>query len=133
MPGGGPVVLLRLSPEPASAGTGRAFLRARVSGWDLGIDDDRLDVLELLTSELITNGVVHARSELELTAQLDRAGLRVAVSDVDTRHPVLFPQDENALGGRGLAHIDTLADDWGVDDLPDGKAVWFRLRLADRA
>lgn len=79
-------------------------------------------MLELLTSELITNGLVHARSELELTAQLDRTGLRVAVSDLDTRCPVLFPQAENAMGGRSLALIDTLAADWGVDDLPDGKA-----------
>jgi hypothetical protein len=25
------------------------------------------------------------------------------------------------MGGRGVALIDTLAADWGVDDLPDGQ------------
>lgn len=92
---------------------------------------DQLDVLELLTSELITNSLVHARSEMEVTAHHDQRGVRVSVSDLDSRRPVQFPQDDGALGGRGLALVDALADDWGVDDHPDGKAVWFRLRVAN--
>jgi len=129
----GPRVSLHLPPESASARKGRTFLRAQVAAWHLGVDTDQLDVLELLTSELITNSVVHARSELEVTANHDQRGFRVTVSDMDSRRPVLFPQDDGALGGRGLALVDALADDWGVDDLPDGKAVWFRLRVAKGA
>lgn len=132
-PKGSRIAHLRLAPEPASAGRGRTFLRSQVAGWHLGIDTDELDVLELLTSELITNSLVHARSELEIAAHHDSWGVRVSVSDLDSRRPVLFPQDDGALGGRGVALVDALADDWGVDDLPDGKAVWFRLRVAHGA
>jgi len=124
-------VHLHLALEPASASRGRRFVRDTATGWDLGVDADQLDVLELLASELITNSLVHARSELEVTADHDQRGVRVAVSDLDSRRPVLFPPDDRALGGRGLALVDMLADDWGVDDLPDGKAVWFRLAVAN--
>jgi anti-sigma regulatory factor (Ser/Thr protein kinase) len=123
-------VRLRLALEPASAHRGRAFLRAQVTGWDLAIDADQVDVLELLTSELITNSLVHARSELEVTVHHDQRGVRVSVSDLDSRRPIISPHDDGALGGRGLVLVDALADDWGVDDLPEGKAVWFRLRVA---
>src|SRR5680860_477742 len=93
----GPRVSLHLPPESASARKGRTFLRAQVAAWHLGVDTDQLDVLELLTSELITNSVVHARSELEVTANHDQRGFRVTVSDMDSRRPVLFPQDDGAL------------------------------------
>ncbi len=122
---------LRLPLEPASARRGRTFVRAVVAGWEPGADADRLDVLELLASELITNSLVHARSELEITADRDQRGVRVAVSDLDSRRPVVLPYDEHALGGRGLALVDVLADEWGVDQLPEGKAVWFRLQVAN--
>ena len=81
---------LRLPLEPASASRGR-LLRAQVAGWDLGMAADQLDVLELLTSELITNSLVHARSEMEVTAHHDQRGVRVSVSDLDSRRPVQFP------------------------------------------
>jgi serine/threonine-protein kinase RsbW len=42
------------------------------------------------------------------------------------RHPE--PSD---LSGRGMALVQALADDWGVEVGPDGKTVWFSLELVD--
>lgn len=35
--------------------------------------------------------------------------------------------------GRGLLLVEALADEWGVTMQTGGKAVWFRLAMADAA
>lgn len=111
-----------------SVRTARQFVKARCDG--LGLDRDRCDDALLLTSELVTNAVLHGRSEVcvEITAA-DRL-LRVSVHDENSRHPMPVSQDHDALDGRGLALVEALADRWGVDERPMGKAVWFELSLS---
>jgi hypothetical protein len=48
---------------------------------------DDLDTVSLLTSELVTNGVLHARTPLEIGLTTDDRGLRVEVHDSDPRPP----------------------------------------------
>jgi anti-sigma regulatory factor (Ser/Thr protein kinase) len=120
---------------------------------------DDLDTVALLTSELVTNGVLHARTPLEVGLTSDERGLLVEVHDSDPRPPtprghranlladidevllrpdamsvnderqsVLAVGPAGAIGaGRGLLLIEALADEWGVEMVEDGKAVWFRL------
>ncbi len=38
-------------------------------------------------------------------------------------------EDPDALDGRGLALVDALSEQWGVEDRPLGKAVWFDVAL----
>jgi len=93
--------------------------------------DDDGDVAVLLTSELVTNAILHGRAPLELRASAVGSALRVEIHDQDpTRPPVLrHDADLTEVGGRGLQLVDTLADRWGwaADPTGDGKVVWFEL------
>jgi anti-sigma regulatory factor (Ser/Thr protein kinase) len=88
----------------------------------------------LLLSELVTNAVLHGRSEVcvevDGAAGVDGGVVRISVLDENSRHPVQVAQDPDALDGRGLALVQAVADRWGVEQRPMGKAVWFELALA---
>jgi anti-sigma regulatory factor (Ser/Thr protein kinase) len=87
------------------------------------------DTACLLTSELVTNAVVHAGAPVELVVDLDRS--RLAVEVIDDSAAAVAPVDAAPYdtGGRGLALVDTLADSWGVTRLLPGKSVWFALAV----
>lgn len=116
---------IELPPEPASARTGRRFILGCCQQWHL---EQLAETAELLTGELVTNAVVHARSEVTLTARQDQHGLLVEVDDLDSRPAHYTPASTDALGGRGLVLVDALADTWGTTPSPSGKTVWFRLK-----
>ncbi|MCQ4211502.1 ATP-binding protein [Streptomyces longispororuber] len=91
----------------------------------------RSEIAELLTSELVTNALVHTDREAELTATVGPRGLRVEVRDFVTRRPKLrVPNADDGTHGRGLFLVQSLADAWGVMALGgsgSGKVVWFEL------
>ncbi len=124
-----PELRLRLPCKPISARRGRTVVRRTVAGWDTGMDSDQLDVLELLTSELITNCLIHACSDHhDLVVAQDPLGVRVSVTDDEIERPMLAPDEHpSVLGGRGLVLVHAYADDWGIEEFPAGKAIWFRL------
>ncbi len=81
----------------------------------------------LLTSELVTNAVLHARSALEVTVRLTDRQLWVGVSDADTGPPVRKRYGPDAATGRGLMLVERIASAWGTDVSTTGKIVWFCL------
>lgn len=92
------------------------------------------DVAELLTSEIVTNALVHTNRGAEVTATLlDSCTasasdlLRVEVRDFVSRQPRMRVTDCNGTHGRGLMLVQTLADAWGVRSQGAGKVVWFEL------
>lgn len=116
---------LALPPELGSVGKARRFVAAQCEVEQVS-PPRRHDVL-LLTSELVTNAVLHGRSEVCVEVVVEREVLRVSVLDENSRRPLPVSEDENALDGRGLALVDAVAARWGVEDRPSGKAVWFEL------
>jgi anti-sigma regulatory factor (Ser/Thr protein kinase) len=88
-----------------------------------------LEDLLLLTSEIVTNVVRHARTDAELWLDLREHTVVFACFDRDPTLPQRRqpgPTDEN---GRGLQLIETIASSWGVEPLPGkGKVVWVTLR-----
>lgn len=84
---------------------------------------------ELLASELATNAVLHARTPYEVVVSTVGAdGFRVAISDDDPTPPVAVALDsEDALNGRGVALVVSLAKRWGCEENAGGKTVWFEL------
>ena len=128
--GSGPTrpVVLTLPPELPSVRAARRFVQDRCR--DVGLTDERCDDALLLTSELVTNAVLHGRSEVcvEITAGPEQ--VRIAVLDENSRHPVVVTEDADALDGRGLALVAAIASTWGVEDRPMGKSVWFELSLS---
>ncbi len=121
----GAAATLALPPELSSVGKARRFVAQRCDVEQVS-PPQRGDVL-LLTSELVTNAVLHGRSEVCVEVVVVREVLRVSVLDENSRRPLPLSEDVNALDGRGLALVDAVAARWGVEDRPSGKAVWFEL------
>ena len=92
------------------------------------VRDHVVDTVELLTSELVTNAVIHARSSPELLVCLGERMVRIEVRDGDASPPFRRPADRDAASGRGIAIVEELAAQWGVEQVPDdGKRVWFEV------
>ena len=86
------------------------------------------EIAELLTSELVTNALVHTDRDAVLTVTVSPDGLRVEVRDFVGRRPRLrAPIADDGTHGRGLVLVESLADAWGVRAHGVGKAVWFEL------
>ena len=103
----------------------RHALRELLGAWG---DSGSGAVAELLTSELVTNALVHTDHGAVVTATVDPEQLRVEVRDFEpglTAPPV--PSADDGTHGRGLFLVRELADSWGVEERPTGKVVWFEL------
>ncbi|MFI9246683.1 ATP-binding protein [Streptomyces sp. NPDC053086] len=110
---------LRAVPEA------RRALRELLLHWG---KPGRSEIAELLTSELVTNALVHTDDDAVLTAVVDPGGLRVEVRDFVARKPEpRTPARDEDTHGRGLLLVKSLADAWGVRSHGVGKAVWFEL------
>ena len=127
-PGGGDVRAvdeLRLQPLAASVRTARRFLREhlRRAGREHWADE-----AELALSEIVTNGVLHAHTELVVRIiDLDDV-VRVEVSDANPSLPSQRrATDAEATTGRGLELVAALTRECGVRPEPSGKVVWFTV------
>lgn len=122
-------------PVGRSVATARAFVRDTLQGWGY---TDVVDDAVVLTSELVTNAVVHAGTAADVLCLRTDEGVRVEVSDHYPEREI--PLQSTALdfgspdreGGRGLLLCAALASRWGVEYSPTHKHVWFQLDLPDR-
>jgi anti-sigma regulatory factor (Ser/Thr protein kinase)/GAF domain-containing protein len=136
----GPDVLVATAayqPEPKAAAAARRFVRDTLQAWVVtraadghGLVDDAV----LLTSELVTNAVVHAGTAVQVTCRLADGAVEVVVSDghpgrLVPETPDREPVPTERTGGRGLLLPAALASAWGVAYGRASKAVWFRLML----
>lgn len=145
-----------LPAEPMSATLARRFVLEQSEQWELR---PLADELALLTSELVTNAVLHAGTLLRVMMTVAQGYVEVGVSDGDRRHPrpaelrldllreleavpagplpPQSPADRDAAHfgglttGRGMVIVDALSDAWGVAERPGGKEVWFQLAVGD--
>ncbi|GHH20858.1 hypothetical protein Srubr_47880 [Streptomyces rubradiris] len=122
-------------PVGRSVATARSFVRDTLQGWGFA---DIVDDAVVLTSELVTNAVVHAGTHADVLCLRTEDGVRIEVSD---RYPEReVPLQSSAVsmgspdreGGRGLQLCAALATRWGVDYTPTHKNVWFQLNLPER-
>jgi anti-sigma regulatory factor (Ser/Thr protein kinase) len=121
----GPEECAELESDPAAVACARRFVRDVLSDWRL---DHLVDDVLVLTSELVTNAVLHARTGIKVTvSRSDPAVLRVSVFDENLRLPTLAGAPEEATSGRGLHLVEALADAWGIEQRPDGKIVWAEV------
>ncbi|PYC68433.1 histidine kinase [Streptomyces tateyamensis] len=119
------IATLGLTGDRALVGHARRFVRETLHEWGLAALADQA---ELLTSELVTNALVHAGAPTQLRLFRNQA-LTVEVSDVDGHAPRLRRALEDDEGGRGMHLVNELAHRWGSRATPRGKLVWFELEL----
>lgn len=116
----------QLPAVPASAAAARLASRAVLEEWELS---DLDDTVSLLVTELVSNGVRHAQTQLELVLTYNGSScLRISVSDGNSRLPTPKPPTDAAIGGWGLTLIETMSARWGTDVAPNqGKTVWVEI------
>lgn len=117
---------LALEPSVQSVKRGRDLVRRALRE----IDGSCVDTAVVLTDELVANAVLHGLPPIELAIHQDHRWVSVSVSDAGPGLPTLRPARRSAEHGRGLVIVDVLADQWGVEALPTGKRVWFRMKTA---
>jgi two-component sensor histidine kinase len=102
--------------------------RSALEAWGLSSHPGLDDTVRLLVTELVSNGVRHARTPLELVLSFDGTCLRIAVADGDPRPPVPGERRQLRAGGFGLALIESLSTNWGTDFEDNrGKTVWLEI------
>ncbi|MBV7697666.1 ATP-binding SpoIIE family protein phosphatase [Streptomyces sp. TRM70350] len=136
----GAQVRAALNGSPLAPGAARGLLRAAFQEWTgLGLPGaerltDRLahDAMVVL-SELVTNAVVHAGTDVELVCRLEPDSGAVVVEVCD-HHPSRPPRDgereaayETPEYGRGLRLVAALSEAWGVTYRRGAKTVWARV------
>ncbi|MDX3580587.1 ATP-binding SpoIIE family protein phosphatase [Streptomyces europaeiscabiei] len=143
---------LSLPSGPLAPGAARRFVGAALAEWaelDLpgaaALSARLVEDVLVVVSELVTNAVVHAGTDVELLCRLGRdvpaaAGwLLVEVSD---HHPSKTVRDEGAERpylverpygaaeyGRGLRLVAALSEAWGITYRTGVKTVWARLSV----
>ncbi|MGW9436529.1 ATP-binding protein [Streptomyces sp. NPDC055607] len=112
-----------LPREPESAAVARHLVRGALDRWCLG---ELVEGAALAVTELVANSAQHARgTTIHVAVALHRTGrIRVSVVDRDREPPARRMPADDAERGRGLALVDAVATQWGVDPLPWGKRVW---------
>jgi sigma-B regulation protein RsbU (phosphoserine phosphatase) len=124
---------VRLPNDRRTPAAARALVRSVLEEADL---DVLLNEALLLTTELSTNAVVHANTELDIEVSADSSGLTVTVTDFapgPVEQLAVGPRNgsvdigEVAERGRGLLLVDHFASRWGTVHEGTGKGVWFRL------
>ena len=119
--------------NPRAASEARGFMRAGLKGVT---SSDQLDDVLLLTSELVTNVVLHARTDVHIGVTWDRFNILVAVqdhssaTDAERAAQAAVTQDLEE-SGRGMTIVASIADDFGWRRLPDtdGKVMWFMVGI----
>ena len=112
----------------ASAEVARRFLEDQFRSEP--VSEDSLFRAQLLTTELVTNGVLHARTRLTLGVVNGDDRVLVTVEDANQLLPEQQPYSDTRTSGRGMALLRELAQEWGIDVDDEGKTVWFTLPRA---
>lgn len=124
---------VRLPNDRRTPAAARALVRSVLEEAGL---EPLLNEALLLTTELSTNAVVHANTELDIEVRADATGLTVTVTDFapgPVEQLAVGPRNETvdigevAERGRGLLLVDHFASRWGTVHEGAGKGVWFRL------
>ncbi|WP_432492353.1 ATP-binding protein [Kineococcus gypseus] len=120
-----------LPPSPRSVGVARWLVAEWCVPWVKAseVSEDSVEALLLLSSEVVTNAVVHGSGMVRVALSRRGSSLRLEVSDEGGGMPLIGAQRDDAESGRGMAMVELLSERWGteLDEGPLGKKVWFEL------
>lgn len=112
--------------------TARGFVDDALRAWGL---EEMSEDLQLVVSEVVTNALIHAGSDVEVRLRVLRDNIRMEVRDSDSEPPVpsAFSLTEEgsaqAESGRGLFLVDALASAWNSSPSGRGKTVWLEMAI----
>jgi anti-sigma regulatory factor (Ser/Thr protein kinase) len=122
-------------PSTDTSGATRALL----DGWlSAAVGEDLAGTVRLAASELATNAVRHGRlpadANMRLLVDVDDRSVRVALKQpTSAANAAVVAPENRGVGGFGLAIVEGVANEWGVEAGPPG-SVWFEVdRFPDRA
>src|SRR6059058_244981 len=122
---------IRVPGGPKAPSEMRARLGSQLAGE---LADERLAEVRLLTTEVVTNCVLHGRVGAEgwISSSISISGDRVRVEVRDSGVIMGLPEQREPDyvdgGGFGLFLLDQVAESWGVER-ESGLCVWFELPL----
>ena len=119
---------LRVDAQPSAVPAARHWVVDTCTACATCSTDLDIGVLELLTTEVVANAVLHGTGPVSIDLTCRAGCVRVAVADSSPVQPVVRHVGTGATGGRGMALVEALADRWGSAVAPgSGKTVWFEL------
>ncbi|MEX2290600.1 MAG: ATP-binding protein [Mycobacteriales bacterium] len=119
---------LHLDPLPQLVTEARSFVREHAPP----LPEETAHVLLLLTSELVTNAVLHARTAIEVGIAIAEHSVVVTVHDQDL--PARQWPYDGREGGWGLGLVAALAPSSAMSPHPGGgKTAWFLLPRGELA
>jgi anti-sigma regulatory factor (Ser/Thr protein kinase) len=113
----------RFPPQATSAAEARSYVHSLLSDCDKEVTD----AVVLLTSELVSNAIVHGDTAVTVDVVRAEGNFLVSVSDESHEPPELRFPDHLDPNGRGLSIVNEVSDAWGVERGAHGKTVWFTV------
>jgi anti-sigma regulatory factor (Ser/Thr protein kinase) len=115
---------LTLGKEPNAVPKARRFVASCLAGAPTNLVDD----VELVVTELVTNSLLHGQPPVAVRLVDQGESIRVEVEDAGLSLPFVATLSREAMTGRGLTLVASLATGWGVDVGRNGsKVVWAEL------
>lgn len=119
-----PAVTMHFEPGPEAARAAREAVRERLRGR---LDEAILADMQLLVSEVVTNGIRHGAGQVDLEVLLNGGRALVRCQDQGPGFARVEPVPRSdGSGGYGLLLVDRLAKRWGIDG-EDRPCIWFEL------
>ena len=106
----------------------RHFVVDTLRAWG---HEELIEDASLVTTELVTNAVIHAASDAIVTVSTAGDTIRVSVRDFSRARPT-YRSRTAAVGGHGLYLIAALTTRWGTEIVSDGKIVWSLMDRTSR-
>ena len=116
--------VLHLPADKSSPRRARQFVDQVLHRWHR---DGAIDRLALIASELVTNAVNHAPTEIAIELEGREGSLYLEVFDRSDGRPFFRDEDPTSPGGLGLPIVEALASSWGTRLREGGKGVWAEV------
>jgi anti-sigma regulatory factor (Ser/Thr protein kinase) len=124
------LIAFALPGNPEAVRIARFHVRAALGFYGLG---EYADDAEIITSELVTNAVQHARDNgtgtigVTLARVWNPAAVTVVVSDSSPEGPIRRDTPAESLRGRGLQIVEALSAHWGWHQQEGGKVIFATI------
>ncbi|MFF3838160.1 ATP-binding protein [Streptomyces sp. NPDC001930] len=105
------------------------FLAAAPSVRREPVADERVELAQLVVSELVTNAVRHTVGPCRLLLELRQDTLEILVFDRAAAAPVPRGHDPHRIGQHGVEIVVAVCESLSVEPDPEGKRVRARLSL----